>query len=183
LLKGRTGFLLVGLWAGFPTCRFQRRRAGLGPPNPINMTSEQQEYLDQECADFEKCYLQGQRFWRAPVYALKDTSLFSFFERFCELFPDHATEYNCLFYLIGQSWGGYSVLYICTHFEHGSLDEVRELIDFLGQFAPSFVPDGRIESISLELLDNYGEKLQVCFSKVIPSMIALLQERSTRATA
>jgi hypothetical protein len=147
------------------------------------MSSERQEYLDRDYADFEECYLQGKRFWRAPVYALKETSLFSFFERFCKSFPDHATEYNSLFYVIADSLGGYSVLFVCTHFEHVSFSEVRELMDFLEQFAPSFVPDGRVEKIKLELLDNYGEKLLVGFYDAIPSMIALLQEHSTHATA
>jgi hypothetical protein len=147
------------------------------------MTSELREYLDGEYTDFEKCYLQGQRFWRVPVYALKDTSLFSFFERFCELFPDHASEYNSLFYLIEERSSGYSVLYVCTHFEHASLEDVRGLMGFLQHFAPSFVHNGRVESIRLELLDNYGEKLHIRFSNAIPSIIALLQKHSTRATA
>jgi hypothetical protein len=143
------------------------------------MTSELREYLEKEYADFEGRYLQGKRFWRAPVYTLKETILFSFFERFCELFPDHASEHNSLFYLVQDSSGRHSVLFVCTHFEHASLTEVRDLMSFLEQSAPSFVRDGRAESIALELLNNYSEKLHIRFYDPLPGIVALLQQHLT----
>ena len=147
------------------------------------MTPELQEYLEQEYSEFEATYLRDKKFWRAPVSALNDTSLFSFFEQFCELFPDHASEHNTLFYLIEDSSGGYSVLFVCTHFEHASLTEVRELMDFLERWAPSIVRDGRVERIALELLDNYGEKLHVRFYEPVQDIVTFLQQHATRTAA
>ena len=147
------------------------------------METELQEYLENEYAEFEQRYLQGQRFWRVPVSALHDTSLFAFFEQFCALFPDHPSEHNTLFYLLEHSTIGHSVLFTCTHFEHGSLDEVRALMGLLERFASVFVRDGNVELIGLELLDDYGEKLRIRFHDVNRDIVALLQQHSTRSAA
>src|SRR2546429_287942 len=127
------------------------------------MTSEQQEYLEQEYSEFEERYFGDERFWRAPASALRGTILFVLFEELCISFPDHPTEYNTVFYLIESNSGSHSVLLVCTHFEDASLSDVRRLTDFLERAASSIVRDGSTELVALELLDHAGEKFHVRF--------------------
>ena len=147
------------------------------------MTSELQEYLEQEYSDFEARYLRGERFWRAPVSALSGTILFSLFEQLCTSFPDHPSEHNTVFYLIESSSGNHSVLLACTHFEDSSLADVRGLMDLFERAAPSIVRDGSIELIALELLDHVGEKLHVRFYDPVDDIVSLLQQHATRKPA
>jgi hypothetical protein len=144
------------------------------------MTPEQEEYLEQEYSHFEETYLHGERFWRAPISALKDTALFLYFQLLCDLFPDHPSEYNTLFYLLESTSGDHSVLMVCTHFEHGSLSDVKGLMDFFGRHAASLVCKGSIELIALELLDQRGEKLHVRFYNPVSGVIGLLKQHATR---
>ena len=147
------------------------------------MTPELQEYLEQEYSDFEERYLRGERFWRAPASALRDTVLYSVFEQLCASFPDHASEYNTVFYLVGSSSGSHSVLLTCTHFEHASLEDVRGLMNLFERVAPSIVRDGSVELVALELLDNVGEKLHVRFYDPVQDIVSLLQRHATRRPA
>jgi len=144
------------------------------------MTPELQEYLEQEYSEFEEAHLRGERFWRAPVSELKNTALFPLFEQLSDSFPDHPSEYNTLFYLIESSSGNQSVLLVCTHFEHGSLADVRGLMDLFERHASHLVRDGSIELIALDLLDHTGEKLHVRFYDPVPEMAGLLKQHATR---
>jgi len=147
------------------------------------MTPELHDYLEQEYSEFEETHFPGERFWRAPVSVLKDTVLFSLFEQLCASFPDHPSEHNTLFYLLESPSGSQSVLLVCTHFEHGSLAEVKELMDLFERRAACIVSDGLIESIALELLDHSGEKLHIRFYDPLPDIVTLLQQHATRRPA
>jgi hypothetical protein len=147
------------------------------------MTPEQQEYLEQEYSDFEEVHLHGERFWRVPASELRDTVVFPLFEQLCASFPDHPSEYNTLFYLIESPSGSQSVLLACTHFEHGSLADVRGLMDLCERHSAYIVRDGSIELIALELLDHSGEKLHIRFYDPVPDIVSLLQQHATRRPA
>jgi hypothetical protein len=147
------------------------------------MNSELQEYLEQEYSDFEGSNLGDQRFWRAPVSALRGTALFSLFDKLCASFPDHPSEHNTVFYLTESASGTYSVLLTCTHFEHAALEDVRGLMDFLQQAASPIVRDGSIDLIALELLDSSAEKLHVRFYEPVQDIVTLLQQHATRRSA
>ena len=144
------------------------------------MTFEQQEYLEREYSEFEKRCLSDQRFWRAPVFALTGTTLFGLFEQFSSSFPDHPSEYNTLFYLNQTERGDYSILLVCTHFEHTSLTDVRALMDLLERAARSIVRDGSSELIALELLDLPREELRIRFYDPLNDIVSLLQQHATR---
>jgi len=147
------------------------------------MTPHPQEYLEQEYSEFEETHFHGDRFWRAPVSELKETILFPFFQELCDLFPDHPSEYNTLFYLHQSPSGNQSVLLVCTHFEHGSLADIRGLMDLFERHAANLVRDGSIELIALELIDHSLEKLHVRFYDPIPEIARLLKQHATRKPA
>jgi hypothetical protein len=147
------------------------------------MTPELQQYLEQEYSEFEEAHFHGERFWRAPVTELKGTALFPLFEQLSELFPDHPSEYNTLFYLIESSSGSKSVVLVCTHFEHGSLADVRGLMDLFERHATHLVRDGSIELIALDLLDHTGEKLHVRLYDPVPEIVSVLKQHATRKPA
>ena len=147
------------------------------------MSPELHEYLEQEYSEFEAAHFQGERFWRAPVSELKGTVLFPVFEQLCASFPDHPSEHNTLFYLVESASGAQSVLLVCTHFEHASIEDVRGLVDLFEQHAAFIVRDGSTELIALELLDHSGEELRVRFYEPVPEVACSLQEHATRASA
>src|SRR5215831_6411700 len=140
------------------------------------MTPELQEHLEQEYSEFEEGHFHDERFWRAPVSELKETNLFALFEQLCDLFPDHPSEYNTVFYLLESSSGDQSVLLVCTHFEHGSLADVKGLMDLFERNAANLVRDGSIELIALDLLDHVGENLQVRFYDPVPDIVGPLKQ-------
>jgi hypothetical protein len=147
------------------------------------MSPEAQEYLEREYSEFEEAHLRGECFWRAPVSELKDTALFPLFEQLVESFPDHPSEHSTLFYLIESSSGNQTILVVCTHFEHGSLNDVRGLLDLFERHAAYLVRDGSVERIALDLLDHSREQLHVRLYDPTPEIVRILKQHATRKPA
>lgn len=141
------------------------------------MTSELQEYLENEYGKFESTYLRGCHFWRVPVYALMDPPFHAIFQEFSSTFPDHPNEHNTVFYLIQSASNDCSILFHCSHFEHTFSDELPALANFVESTA-------RIVASSqgghIELLDGYGEKLIIRFYGAEDHIAALLRACATR---
>jgi hypothetical protein len=143
------------------------------------MTPELQQHLEQEYRDFEEQHFRGESFWRTPLSTLKGTLLFPLFERFRASFPDHPTEDNTVFYLMrGPRSGGYSVYFVCTHFEDTSPEDVRALADFLDEAASVI---GRESGSSLDFLA--GETVMACFYEPSETIVSLIQQYATRLAA
>jgi hypothetical protein len=140
------------------------------------MTSEQQEYLEQEYTDFEKRF-HGERFWRAPLYTLRGTVLYTLFEQFSELFPDHPNEHLDVFYLLQSASGDYSILFRCAHFEHASSEDLPALAEFIDSAATTLTSS---RSGHIELLDGNGEQLHIRFYSPHEHIVTLLQSHASR---
>ena len=148
------------------------------------MPNDEEEYWEQEYAEFEKSFCSGKVFWRAPAYAIRETALFSLFERLCELFPDHPDDHNTVFYLfdhVNTTPQMYSVVLRCSHFEHDRLDDLRSLIEFL-EYAGDVITAGGSGSLEpcLDLLDATSETLHVVFYEPRDEIVRLLQGRASR---
>ncbi len=144
------------------------------------MSTEEQEYWEREYAEYEKAALRDEVFWRVPAYALQGSPLFSAFERFTQAFPDHPNDHNTVFYLLDHvrvSPRHYSVRFRCAHFEHDSLEDLRELTLYLTQAA------GLISGTESATVELCGEQLQVHFHFPNEGTVQLLQERATLAPA
>jgi len=144
------------------------------------MTTEPQEYLEREYADFEKRRFHGERFWRAPLYTLRGTVLYTLFEQFSEFFPDHPNEHEDVFYLVQSSSGDYSILFRCAHFEHASLEDLPTLAKFIDSAATMLTSSG---SGHIELLDGNGEQLQIRLYSPHEHIITLIQRHASRTAA
>jgi hypothetical protein len=144
------------------------------------MHSEEEKYWEGKYVDFEKQFCRDHVFWRAPIHVLRDTPLFALFEQFIELFPDHPSDRNTVFYLLGKhltfdvSPPSFSILFSCSHFEHGSLDDIQALAVFLQNAAATISPN---RTPSVELLDRYSEELHVCFHDPTNEIVTLLQKQ------
>ena len=141
------------------------------------MTTEEQEYLEREYAEFEKNYFHGERFWRAPLHTLRDTVFYALFERFSELFPDHPNEYFDAFYLLQSGSGQYSILFRCAHFEHASSEDLPELAKFMDSAATSLTSS---QGGNIELLNGNGEKLHIRFYSPHEHIVTLLKTHASR---
>src|SRR5438445_9286315 len=139
------------------------------------MTSSTGEYLEQQYSDFERSHLSDEHFWGAPVSKLTTTSLFSAFQQFRTLFPDHPDEDNTLFYILrGPRSDGYTALLVCLHFEHCSLDDVRALVGFLEGVATI------VEHETSTLIDFLGgETLVARFCEPAERIVTLIQQHAT----
>jgi hypothetical protein len=147
------------------------------------MPTEEEQYWEQEYAEFEDRFFSQKAFWRVPAHALKGTPLFAVFERLCATFPDHPGEHNTVFYLFEHrniSPKSYSVLLRCSHFEHTSLDDIRMLVEFLESAAAIITTHS---CALLEHLDGCAEKLHLRFYGPRDEIVTLLQSRSSRSTA
>lgn len=144
------------------------------------MTTEIQKYLEQEYADFEKRHFHGERFWRAPLYTLKGTLLYTLFEEFSQSFPDHPNEHQDVFYLLQSASGDYSILFRCAHFEHASSEDLPSLAKFIDSAATTLTSS---RNGNIELLDGNGEQLHIRFYSPHENIVTLLQRHASRAAA
>jgi len=144
------------------------------------MDSDLQEYLEQEFADFEKGHFHGERFWRVPLYTLRGTLLYTFFDEFSGLFPDHPSEHQDVFYLLQSPSGVYSILFRCAHFEHVGSEDLPALARFIDSVAATLTSS---RSGDIELLDGNIEKLHIRFYFPHEHVVTLLQSHATRTPA
>jgi hypothetical protein len=144
------------------------------------MTPELQNYLEQTHAEFEAARFHGERFWRAPVCALKGTLPYSVFEQFSELLPDHPSDLRDVYYLFQSASGDYSILFRCAHFEHAWSEDLPTLAKFIDSAATALTSFG---SGHVELLDGNGEQLHIRFFSPHEHIITLLQSLASRTAA
>lgn len=90
-----------------------------------------------------------------PVYALKGTLPYSHVEQFAELLPDHPSDLRDVYYLLQSTSGDYSILFVCSHFEHESSEDLPILAKFLHSAAVALTSS---QGGHIELLDGNGER-------------------------
>ena len=91
-------------------------------------------------------------------YSIK---LYALFEEFTTLFEDHPTEDNTyLIFLLNSVDGIYeswSILFVCTHFEHNFVDDLMNLALFMCSFANAF--NTHYSQATVNVLQGNGEFL------------------------
>lgn len=134
-------------------------------------TSSEQDY-----SDFENKFLTNSSFWRAPFASLRETMLYRVFEDFAKQFPDHPSELNTVIYLtepLAVTPPLPSIWLWCSHFEHFSLDDLRDLVSFMGAVRLSL--GGPHSVAAVELLDSFGQELVLSFSFPKPEVSGLIR--------
>lgn len=139
-------------------------------------------WLEQECLEFERRFFSPGKLWRSPVQALKGTELYGLFESFARFFPDHPSEINTVFYLTESVEGTrerHSVWLWCSHFEPAALEDLRNLVSFVDE--ASRLVSTSLDSAGVEVLDNIKEQLVLVFYTPRESMVDLLKGLGVQA--
>ncbi len=131
---------------------------------------------------FEDEYFHQVCFWRAPLASLRDTPLAELFATFVQLFPDHPSEYNTVFYAVrrnqpeGDTPMPESVLFACHHFEHHFALDIANLSAFLEAFRKTL--GDQADTCGINVLDSFAELLVLeCY---MPSneVVELIKEQA-----
>jgi len=145
------------------------------------MDKELDDWLEQEYQKFESQFLTLGRFWRAPVHTLKETPLYDLFEKFKERFPDHPDDINTVFYLtesVNCIPIQHSVLLWCSHFEHSTLEDLRNLVSFMEEATPVLATTEDCSGV--ERLNDTGESVVLIFYMPPDNVVGLLKNLGAR---
>jgi len=148
------------------------------------MDNDTNAWLEQEYQEFERQFLALPAFWRAAAQTLRGTRLYSLFESFARTFPDHPSDVNTVFYLVesvSQIPVSQEVWLWCSHFEHQSLEDLRNLVTFMDEGMRVLSSDE--DCARVEMLDSFRERIVLSFYFPRPDTVELLKARGVRGVA
>jgi hypothetical protein len=135
-------------------------------------------WLEREYEDFERQFFFRARFWRVPVRALQGTHLFTLFEIFARLFPEHPSEINTVLYLVeslNSTPTSHQVWLWCGDFDHYLVPDLRNLAAFMEE-AGRAISIGH-EGPRVETLDHLRKRVLLTFFDPQPGVMELLKTR------
>ena len=139
---------------------------------------DMEAFLEQEYRDFEERYFGGRSFFRAPSNVLVDTALYQVYRRFADLFPDHASDVNVVFYLLENrnvSPTMHTLRLICSHFEHVGAADLQKLSVFLVWAGTLLTGDD--QSGSIDLLNADREKIILSFFGPTAEVVQVMESK------